>query len=100
MRISSKLLSAACLIVVPLCSIADEALPIGQLQTAEHWIVIHSAPDGLVYTVKTHDGVLVDDQLTEQRFVALYPELSETLRNAIARPQLRRTPEMPTDKSD
>ena len=80
---------------------ADEALPIGQLQTPEYWIVVHSAPDGLVYTVKTHDGVVVDDQLTEQRFVALYPDLYETLRNAIARPQVPRgTPELSADKSD
>ena len=80
---------------------ADEALPIGQLQTSEHWIVVHSAPDGIVYTVKTHDGVVVDDLLTEQQFVALYPDLYETLRNAIALPQVRRsTPELPTDKSD
>ena len=95
MQMSRKFLSAACLIVLPLCSSADEALPIGQLQTSEHWIVIHSATDGLVYTVKTHDGVVVDEQLTEQRFIALYPDLHKMVRNAIARPPDRRsTPEI------
>ena len=83
----------ALLLALPLNATADESLPIGQLVTREYWVVVHAAPDGLLYTIKTLDGIVVQEGLTGEILAALYPGVHDTLSHAIARPTVSKTPE-------
>ena len=77
------LLSLAVAIVAPGC--ATEYPPIGQLQTSDHLVVVHSGPDGLLYSIKTHEGILLEHQKTEQWIAAEFPAIHETLVKGIAK---------------
>ncbi len=83
MRSLGVLLLLAGLLTAPFTN-ADELPAIGQLETREYLIIVHASPDGLKYTIKTHDETVVETQLTEQLLATLFPELYETLRWAIA----------------
>ena len=66
---------------------ADDELPaIGQLKTPEYLILIHASAEGTLYTIKTHDGVVIERELPERYMASLYPELYETLQRGIADP--------------
>ena len=43
-----------------LCLAADAFPPIGQLETRDYVVIVHASPDGRLYTVKTHDGEIVE----------------------------------------
>ncbi len=83
--LSLLILSAGLLTLSP-CVTADESLPIGQLITKKHWIVIHAATDGPRYTIKTLDGNVVQEDLTDKLLATLYPELHNALTRGIATP--------------
>ena len=59
---------------------------IGQLKTRDHLIVIHTTPEGSLYTIKTHDGeVLVKERPLS--WIALeMPELHRVLSRGVAIP--------------
>lgn len=82
------------LLVPPLHGAAEEFPSIGQLETREYLIVIHSSPAGILYTIKTHEGEIIEHQLSEQLLAALYPQLHESLQRGIADPS-QETPELP-----
>ena len=62
----------------------DELSAIGQLKTPEYLILIHASDDGTVYTIKTHDGEVIERELPERYLASRYPELLETLQKGIA----------------
>lgn len=70
----------------PLPVTAGDSLPIGQLVMQKYWVVVHTAPDGLRYTIKTLDGIVVQEGLTGQLLADLYPGVYDTLSHAIAKP--------------
>lgn len=70
---------------LPYAGVADELPAIGQLQTREYLIVVHTSTEGPVYTIMTHDEVVIEEQLTEQLLATLFPQLYETVRFGIAR---------------
>ena len=70
-------------IAAPVC--ATEYPAIGQLQTRDHLVVVHSGPDGLLYSIKTHEGTLLEHQRTEQWIAAEFPAIHETLVKGIAK---------------
>ena len=47
------------LFVPSLHGAAEEFPSIGQLETREYLIVIHSSPAGILYTLKTHEGEII-----------------------------------------
>ena len=59
---------------------------IGQLETRDYLIIVHDSPDGLLYTVKTRDGVIVERELPEDWLATQFPEVYETAVRGIARP--------------
>ncbi len=74
------------LLTLPLHVTADDSLPIGQLVMQKYWVVVHAAPNGLRYTIKTLDGIIVQEGLTDQLLADLYPGVYDTLSHAIAKP--------------
>ncbi len=86
-RLGIYLLAAGLLtaLAAPLYGADDELPAIGQLKTPEYLILIHTSDDGTLYTIKTHDGVVIERQLPARYLASLYPELHETLQRGIAR---------------
>ncbi len=74
------------LLLLPLSATAADSLPIGQLLTQDYWIVVHAAADGPRYTIKTLDGIVVQEGLTGELLADLYPGVHETLSRGIATP--------------
>ncbi len=81
-----KKLLLASLCVPWLCLAADAFPPIGQLETRDYVVIVHASPDGRLYTVKTHDGEIVEHQLPEQLLATLFPQLYQTFQRGIANP--------------
>ncbi|MCZ6618610.1 MAG: hypothetical protein O7E57_10805 [Gammaproteobacteria bacterium] len=79
------ILSAA-LLTLPFHVTAGEPLPIGQLLTQEYWVVIHAGPDGPWYTIKTLDGIVLQEGVSALHLASLYPGVYETLNRGIAAP--------------
>jgi hypothetical protein len=63
---------------------ADERIPITHLIMRDRTITIATAPNGLVYSVSTKDGTVIDANLSEAQLQAKYPEVYEKVRPAIA----------------
>lgn len=84
----------AVLFVPPLYGAVAELPSIGQLEMRDYLIVIHSSPDGILYTIKTHEGEILEQQLSEQLLATLYPQLHESLQKGIADPT-EETPDLP-----
>ncbi|MCZ6643230.1 MAG: hypothetical protein O7F71_16765 [Gammaproteobacteria bacterium] len=81
-----SLIFPAMLLTIPLHVTAGEALPIGQLVLQEYWVVLHASSDGPRYTIKTLDGIIVEEGLTGELLADLYPGVHDTLTHAIANP--------------
>lgn len=94
-RFSGVSLLLAVLFLPPLYAADREHPSIGQLETRDYLIIIHSSPDGLLYTLKTHEGEVVGHQLTDQLLATRYPKIHESLQRGIAAPP-QATPEAAT----
>ena len=70
---------------LPFTSVFSDPSAIGQLETREYLIVVYTSSAGPVYTVKTHDDVVMEEKLTEPMLATLFPDLYETVRYGIAK---------------
>lgn len=64
----------------------SEPVTISRLVMRDRIITISSHPTGLVYSVSTKDGTVIDASLSEAQLVAKYPDVYDQLRPAIANP--------------
>jgi hypothetical protein len=62
----------------------DKTLPVTVLVMGERVITIDNSSQGLLYSVKTKDGHLLDTSLNEAQMEARYPDLYQSVRPAIA----------------
>jgi hypothetical protein len=62
----------------------DEALPIVHLQTRYEVMTVLAGPDGPVYTVRTRDGRMLGERLSEQELRAQLPHLHHLLKSSYA----------------
>lgn len=62
----------------------SERPAITRLVLRDRTIVISSGSDGLVYSVSTPDGTVVDANLSEEQLQAKYPDVYDNIRPAIA----------------
>ena len=88
MRYTSKycvltLLGAAGIVAT---AAASDLPAIGQLHTREHVIVVYSAADGLLFTVKDHYGVVLQDKRSAEWLAQHMPQAHATAVRGIARP--------------
>ena len=65
-------------------SYSENLLTIGTLRTTEHLITIHHAENGTVYTVKTHDGKLLEQKINEKDLISKMPYLEDILKRGVA----------------
>ncbi len=93
-RVPWNLFLLAVLVVSPAYGATEELPSIGQLETRDYLIVIHSSPAGILYTIKTHEGEIIAQQLSEQLLATRYPQLHESLQRGIADPA-EETPDLP-----
>lgn len=63
---------------------AEEDVTITRLVLRDRVIVITSAPQGLLYSVSTPDGAVLDANLSEAQLAAKYPDVYESVRPAVA----------------
>jgi hypothetical protein len=64
----------------------SEPVVISRLVMRDRIITISSQPTGLIYSVSSKDGTVLDASLSEAQLVAKYPEVYDHLRPAIANP--------------
>ena len=57
---------------------------VGYIEKRDRTIIIKAGPKGPVYTVKTADGKLLFDNLSQEQLTAQAPELGEFLKTAVA----------------
>ncbi len=65
-------------------SYSDNGFTTGTLKTTKHLITIHYKDDRTEYTVKTHDGTLLESNISEQELVSKLPYLKELIEQGIA----------------
>jgi hypothetical protein len=63
---------------------AEEPTVITHLITRDRVITITSDSNGLLYSVSTKDGAVIDANLSEEQLQAKYPEVYDNVRPAIA----------------
>ncbi|WP_017316353.1 hypothetical protein [Mastigocladopsis repens] len=63
---------------------ASEHLPLTTLVMRDRVITINFGSNGLLYTVSTQDGTVLDAQLSDAQLQAKYPEIYDDVRPAIA----------------
>jgi len=72
--------------------------PVGVLDTGEHRVLLHSSPEGPLYTLEKADGQLVARELTREEFSTQFPDLREEISslwagnstgNTVIRPESR-----------
>lgn len=64
----------------------SEPVTISRLVMRDRIITISSDPTGVVYSVSSKDGTVIDASLSEEQLIAKYPEVYDHLRPAIANP--------------
>lgn len=60
----------------------DEAFtrpPVGVLDTGEHKVILHSSPEGPLYTLEDAGGNLVAREMTREEFAKAFPDLREEI---------------------
>jgi len=62
----------------------QKAVVIGHLQMRDKVVTISKGEKGAIYTVKTKDGKLLDENLSEKNFQAKYPSLYDRLQDGRA----------------
>jgi len=81
------LLSAlALLLLITSCqSLNRDGYPIvGYLKTNQHTIALQLGPDGSLYTLRSHEGDLIEANLTESELIAKLPDLKILLERGMA----------------
>ncbi len=61
-----------------------DLIPIVQLETRDKLVTIQSGPEGLVYLVRTKDGKVLHENLSEDQLKAQAPEIHELIKTAVA----------------
>jgi hypothetical protein len=59
---------------------------LSRLEMRDRTVVIESGKDGILYTVKTKDGKILDAKLNGSELQAKHPQIYETVQPAIANP--------------
>ena len=57
---------------------------IGHLETRDKIVTIQSGPNGLLYLVKTKDGKVLHESLSEEQLKAQAPEIHELIKTSVA----------------
>ena len=57
---------------------------IGHLETRDKFVTIQSGPTGLRYLVKTKDGKVLHENLSEEQLKAQAPEIHELIKTSVA----------------
>ena len=57
---------------------------IGHLETRDKIVTIQSGPNGLLYLVKTKDGKILHENLSEEQLKAQAPEIHELIKTSVA----------------
>jgi len=57
---------------------------IGHLETRDKVITMKSGPDGLLYLVRTKDGKILHENLSEEQLKAQAPEIHELIKTSVA----------------
>src|SRR5438128_10992226 len=57
---------------------------IGHLETRDKVFTIQSGPNGLLYLVKTKDGKILHENLSEEQLKAQAPEIHELIKTSVA----------------
>src|SRR5437899_6186851 len=57
---------------------------IGHLETRDKVVTIQSGPNGLLYLVKTKDGKILHENLSEEQLKAQAPEIHELIKTSVA----------------
>ena len=83
-RSVATLLILALSLFFPNATRADEPVTLARLVMRDRTIIMASDANGLVYSVSTQDGTVLDANLSEAELVAKYPDVYETIRPAIA----------------
>ena len=72
------------LLVLASASYGENLFSTGTLRTTDHLITIHYGNDGRFYTVKTHDGKVLENQIDEKDLISKMPYLKDVLERGIA----------------
>jgi hypothetical protein len=80
----ATLLILALSLFFPNATRADEPVTLARLVMRERTIIMASDANGLVYSIATRDGSVLEANLSEAELVAKYPDVYETIRPAIA----------------
>jgi hypothetical protein len=67
-------------------SVSAQEPILSRLEMRDRTVVIESGKDGILYTVKTKDGKILDAKLNEAELQAKHPQIYETVQPAIAYP--------------
>lgn len=82
----------------------EESPPVGTLRTATHEFVLHSGPEGTLYTVRDATGREVATRFSADELAAKHPELSEDLKSLYGGSKILdspfRTPDGPSNRFD
>lgn len=57
----------------------DRYIPLGEIRSRDHIIVILSGPNGPAYTVKSEDGTILATRLSESEILARFPALGDAI---------------------
>ena len=57
---------------------------VGHLETRDKIVTIQSGPNGLLYLVKTKDGKVLHESLSEEQLKAQAPEIHELIKTSVA----------------
>jgi len=60
-----------------------DLIPIVHLDTHDRFVTVQSGPGGLVYLVKTRDGKVLHENLSEAQLKAQAPEIHELIKTAV-----------------
>lgn len=74
------------LLLSVLPAVAQEYPTVGQIRTRDHVIVVHSAPERLLFTIKSHVGQIIEYQRSEMWLSNHYPNVYEMVVRGIAHP--------------
>ncbi len=65
-------------------SYSESLLTTGTLKTTEHLVTIHYGKNGTLYTVKTHEGKVLENKINEKDLISKIPYLEYILERGVA----------------
>ena len=72
------------LLIFASTSHGENLLTTGTLRTTEHLITIHYGENGTFYTIKTHDGKVLENKIHKNDLISKMPYLEAVLERGIA----------------